>query len=187
MNAVAPTMLSSSNVPQPEFAWWWPISPSAESIAAYSARFSPFMIRCCQSMLTLTLSMPRPRSVWITCSVMPMLRMRIFIAGSEFLCSSHSSTPPSLQRRGDLADPVHEPGPALLVRRLERVVVALDPGPDDQRHAQLAGEPRRRDGDADSLRARVRVGVDEPAAPEARIEVQAAGEAVDVVRRRAPP
>ena len=47
-------------------------------------------------MLTLTLSMPRPRSVWITCSVMPMLRMRIFIAGSEFLCSSHSSTPCSL-------------------------------------------------------------------------------------------
>ena len=47
-------------------------------------------------MLTLTLSRPRPRSVWITCSVMPMLRIRIFIAGSEFLCSSQSSTPPSL-------------------------------------------------------------------------------------------
>ena len=45
------------------------------------------MIRCCQSMLTFTLSMPCARSVWITCSVMPMLRMRIFIAGSEFLCS----------------------------------------------------------------------------------------------------
>ena len=37
MNAVAPTMLSSSNVPQPEFACWWPSSPSAASSAAYSA------------------------------------------------------------------------------------------------------------------------------------------------------
>src|SRR5829696_10583773 len=56
MNAVAPTMLSSSKVPQPEFACWWPRRPSAASIAAYSARFSPFIIRCCQSMFTLTLS-----------------------------------------------------------------------------------------------------------------------------------
>ena len=72
------------------------MSPCADSIAAYSASDSPFMSRCCQSMLTLTLSRPRPRSVWITCSVMPTLRMRIFMAGSEFLCSSHSSTPPAL-------------------------------------------------------------------------------------------
>ena len=88
MNAVAPTMLSSSNVPQPEFACWWPSSPSACSSAAYSARFSPFMMRCCQSMLTCTFVIPRARSVWMTCSVMPTLPMWIFIAGSEFLCSS---------------------------------------------------------------------------------------------------
>ena len=31
--------------------------------------------------------------MWITCSVMPMLRMRIFIAGSEFLCSRKTVTP----------------------------------------------------------------------------------------------
>ena len=98
MNAVAPTMLSSSNMPQPEFACWWPSSPSAASSAAYSARFSPFMIRCCQSMFTLTLSSPRARSVWITWSVIPMLRMRIFIAGSEFLCSRKRWTPCSRQR-----------------------------------------------------------------------------------------
>ena len=98
MNAVAPTMLSSSNVPQPEFACWWPSSPSAASSAAYSARFSPFMIRCCQSMLTCTLSIPCARSVWITWSVMPMFRMKIFIAGSEFLCSRKSVTPLSAQR-----------------------------------------------------------------------------------------
>jgi hypothetical protein len=32
----------------------------------------------------------RARSLWITCSVIPMFRMRIFIAGSEFLCSRKS-------------------------------------------------------------------------------------------------
>ena len=95
MNAVAPTMLSSSKVPQPEFACWWPSKPSAASSAAYSARFSPFMIRCCQSMFTCTLSIPSVRSLWITCSVMPMLRMKIFIAGSEFLCSRNTVTPRS--------------------------------------------------------------------------------------------
>ena len=97
MNAVAPTMLSSSNVPQPEFACWCPSSPSAASIAAYSPRLSPFMIRCCQSMLTWTFVIPRSRSLWITCSVIPMLRIRIFIAGSEFLCSRKSLTPCSAQ------------------------------------------------------------------------------------------
>ena len=46
-------------------------------------------------MLTLTLSIPCRRSVWITCRVMPMLRMKIFIAGSEFLCSRKTVTPRS--------------------------------------------------------------------------------------------
>ena len=62
-------------------------------MAAYSPSDSPFMIRCCQSMLTWTFVIPRARRVWITCSVMPMLRMKIFIAGSEFLCSRKSLTP----------------------------------------------------------------------------------------------
>ncbi len=93
MNAVAPTMLSSSNVPQPELPCWWPSSPSSDSSAAYSARFSPFMIRCCQSMLTWTLSIPWARSLWMMCSAIPMLPMWIFIAGSEFLCSRKSLTP----------------------------------------------------------------------------------------------
>ena len=56
------------------------------------------MIRCCQSMLTWTFVMPRARSLWITCSVIPMFRMRIFIAGSEFLCSRKSRIPRSWQR-----------------------------------------------------------------------------------------
>ena len=41
-------------------------------------------------MLTWTLSIPWARSLWMTCSVMPMLRIRIFIAGSLFLCSRKS-------------------------------------------------------------------------------------------------
>jgi hypothetical protein len=93
MKAVAPTMLSSSKMPQPELACWWPSRPSAASRAAYSGRCSPFMSRCCQSMLTETLSIPGARSLWMTCSVIPMLRMKIFIAGSEFLCSRKSFLP----------------------------------------------------------------------------------------------
>ena len=85
------------------------------------------------------------------------------------------------------AEAVDEPAPAVRVRRLERVVVALDPGPDDHRHAQLARQLRAGDGDLHRLAADGRVGIDEPAAAEARIEVQPAGEAVDVVvRTRAP-
>ena len=41
---------------------------------------------------------------------------------------------------GRLGQPVHEPLPALAVRRLERVVVALDPRPDDEVRADLPGE-----------------------------------------------
>ena len=66
---------------------------------------SPFMSRCCQSMFTWTLSIPRARSVWITCSVIPMFRMKIFIAGSEFLCSRKSFTPCSAQRSAASAIP----------------------------------------------------------------------------------
>ena len=56
-------------------------------------------------MLTWTFVIPRARSVWITCSVMPMLRMKIFIAGSEFLCSRKSVTPCSSQRAAISATP----------------------------------------------------------------------------------
>ena len=34
----------------------------------------------------------------MTCSVIPMLRMKIFIAGSEFLCSRKSLIPCDAQR-----------------------------------------------------------------------------------------
>ncbi len=97
MNAVAPTMLSSSNVPQPEFACRWPNNPSDANKAAYSGRCSPFMIRCCQSMFTWTLSSPSARNFDTTNRHMPMFRIRIFIAGSEFLCSRNSLTPCSRQ------------------------------------------------------------------------------------------
>ena len=57
--------------------------------------------------------MPRARSVWMTCSVIPTFRMRIFIAGSEFLCSRKRLIPCSWQRSGDFADAVDEAGPTL--------------------------------------------------------------------------
>ena len=73
--------------------------------------------------------------------------------------------------------------PALRVGRLERIVVALDPGPDDHRHAELPASSAPRDGDLQGLGAHRRVGIAEAAAPEAWVEVQPAGEAVDVVVR----
>ena len=44
-------------------------------------------------MLTWTFVIPWARSLWITCRVIPMFRIRIFIAGSEFLCSRNSVRP----------------------------------------------------------------------------------------------
>ncbi len=80
-----------------------------------------------------------------------------------------------------LGDPVQEPPPALGVGRLERVVVALDPGPDDEVRSDRAGELGRLAGEAARVGAQVGVGGDESASPEARIEVQAARDAVDAV------
>ena len=82
---------------------------------------------------------------------------------------------------GGLADPVHEPGPALAVGRLERVVVALDPGPDDEMGAELAGKVDGLQRAPHRLRPCRRIGRDEAALAEARVEVEAGRQAVDVV------
>ena len=74
-----------------------------------------------------------------------------------------------------------QPPPRLDVRRLERIVVALDPWPDDQVRAERAGELRRLAGDPARLGAQVGIGVDEAAVGEPRVEVQAARDAIDVV------
>ena len=174
-------MLSSSKVPQPSFACRWPSRPSAASSAAYSARLSPFMIRCCQSMLTVTLSIPCRRSEWITCSVMPTFRIRIFIAGSEFLCSRKTVTPCSFACCAAWPTPSTNLRPGLLVRRLERVVVALDPGPDDHLGAGLAGEVDRLAREPERLLARRVVGRAEGSLAEARVEMEPARDAVDAV------
>ena len=57
-----------------------------------------------------------------------------------------------------LSDPVDEPVPALPVGALERVVVALDPGPDDEVGAELAREVDRGHRAAQRLGARRLVG-----------------------------
>ena len=67
------------------------------------------------------------------------------------------------------------------VRRLERVVVALDPRPDDQVRADLAGEVGGVERELQRLVAHRVVGRGEAAPPEARVEVQPAREAVDAV------
>ena len=95
----------------------------------------------------------RGASVWITCSVMPMLRIRIFIAGSEFLCSRKTVTPWSRGVLRRLADAVDEARPRRRVRGLEGVVVALDPGPDDEVRPDLGGEVDRLAGQPQRLGA----------------------------------
>ncbi len=130
-------------------------------------------------MFTCTLSIPWARRVWITCSAIPMLRMKIFIAGSEFLCSKNTVTPRVFRMGGRCGDPVDEPRPGGAVGGLEGVVVALDPRPDDELRPQLPRQldplerqPERR------LPGRV-VGRGKPTLRKARIEVQPARETVD--------
>ena len=80
-----------------------------------------------------------------------------------------------------LPDPVDEPCPALGVRRLERVVVALDPRPDDEVRAELAGEVDCLEGPLHGFGSRGVVRRHEPSPPEARVEVEARRHAVHVV------
>jgi hypothetical protein len=82
---------------------------------------------------------------------------------------------------GRLGDAVDQPGPALLVGSLERVVVALDARPDDEVRAELSREVDGRQRAAHGLPARLLVRRDQTASPEARIQVQAGCHAVDVV------
>jgi hypothetical protein len=82
---------------------------------------------------------------------------------------------------GGLPDPVHEARPRLPVRRLERVVVALDPRPDDHLRAALGGEVDRLPRQPQGVLAEGVVGRDERALAEARVQVQPARDAVDPV------
>ena len=79
---------------------------------------------------------------------------------------------------GGLADSVHEPCPRLRVRGLERIVVALDSGPDDEVGAELAREVDRVEGSLHGFGARGRVRRDEPTSSEPRIEVESRRDAV---------
>ena len=89
--------------------------------------------------------------------------------------------PWSWQRSAACSDAVDEPRPRLRVRRLERVVVALDPRPDDEVGAELAGEVDRVERSPDGLGRVGGSGDDEPALAEARVEVEPRRHAVDVV------
>ena len=79
------------------------------------------------------------------------------------------------------ADPVEKARPALRVGRLERVVVALDPWPDDHAPADLRGEVDRLERQPQRLVAHPVVERAEAAALEERVQVQAARDAVHAV------
>ena len=86
-----------------------------------------------------------------------------------------------LAARRDLPDAVDEPRPRVAVGRLERVVVALDSGPEDHLRADRPGEVggRERFGERGVADAVVRGG--EPPAAELRIEVRPGRDCVDAV------
>ena len=90
-------------------------------------------------------------------------------------------TPCSAQTSAACADAVDQARPGVGVRRLERVVVALDPGPDDEVRAEPAGELGALAREPQRLLADAVVGRGEAALAEARVDVQARGDAVDVV------
>ena len=82
---------------------------------------------------------------------------------------------------GRLGHPVDQPAPRLGIGGLERIVVALAARPDDQVRAQRAREVGRLANDPSGLTPQLRVGVHQPPAAKARIEMQSAGDAVHVV------
>jgi hypothetical protein len=71
-----------------------------------------------------------------------------------------------------LADSVDEPLPTLRIGRLERVVVALDPRPDDEVCAERAREVSGRDRAAPGFLARRFVGRGKSAAAEDPVAMQ---------------
>ena len=98
------------------------------------------MSRCCQSMLTLMLSRPCAAQLVDHVQRHPDVahedlhrRLRVLVLQEQ----DDAVLGAALRR---LAEALDEPGPALRVGRLERVVVALDPRPDDEVGADRAGE-----------------------------------------------
>ena len=151
MNRIVPTMLSSSKLPQPSFACWWPSTPSAASRPAYSA--SDLAVH------------DQVLPVHVDLDVVEALRAQLVDhvqrhpdrahedlhrgLGVLVLEEDRDAPVPRALRR--LADALEEPRPRLPVGRLERVVVALDPRPDDEVGAELAGEVDRVERAGDGL------------------------------------
>ena len=81
---------------------------------------------------------------------------------------------------------IEEPRPALGVRGLEGVVVALDPGPDDEVGAEPAREVSGGDRAALGLAPHLGIGGAEAAAAEERVEVEPGRDAVDAVVAQYP-
>ena len=81
----------------------------------------------------------------------------------------------------DLADAVDETGPRVAVRRLERVVVALDAWPEDHLRSDLAGEACRSQSLGQRVRAHRVVGRRQAALAEARVEMRTGTDGVDAV------
>src|SRR6266404_3723872 len=85
---------------------------------------------------------------------------------------------------GGLADAVDEPRPRLRVRGLERVVVPLDPRPDDHARPHLAGEVDSLPRQPERLPPHRVIRRAEAAPAEARVQMQTGGDAVDPVPRQ---
>src|SRR4029450_5995135 len=78
-------------------------------------------------------------------------------------------------------DTVQETGPRFCVRRLERIVVTLDSGPDDHLRADIAGKGESFLGQAQRLSAGRVVGRAKTTLTEPGVEMETARDAVDAV------
>ncbi len=132
-------------------------------------------------MFTWTLSSPWARSLFDHEQAHPDVAHQDLHGRLGVLVLEEQLDPVLGAHRSGLGHALDQPPPRVDVRRLERVVVALAAGPDDQVGAQRPGERSRLAHDPSRLRAHRRIRIDQAAPAEARIQVQTAGYAVDIV------
>ena len=156
MNAVAPTMLSSSKVPQPELACWWPSSALGgeqrgvlRQVLAVHQQVLPVHVH---------LHVVDPLRAQLVDHVQrhPHVAHQDLHRGLGVLVLEEQLHAVAGAHLGGLADPLDQPAPGVRVGGLERVVVALDPGPDDEVGAERAGEVGGLAGEPAGLVARGR-------------------------------
>ena len=174
-------MLSSSNVPQPEFACWCPSSPCGGEHRRVLAEALAVHDQVLPVHVDLDVRDPALAQLVDHVEGHPDVahqdlhrRLRVLVLEEQL------DAVLGARLRG-LGDPVEEPLPRLRVRGLERVVVALDPRPAHHVRADGAGHLGGLAGEPAGLGTHRRIGRHEPPSTEARVEMEARADRVDAV------